>query len=117
MDFQIMSYQNRIVHYIPPAKYNPIEKEFVQPSSADYFIHWLFDHRCIVCRRSENIEINEIMPRGRSKKNLLDWKNRVLVCRDDHDEFHHNGVTPDKIATMQKQREDYLRSIGRGAYI
>jgi len=106
---------DRITHYIPPENFAPLVKEFVEPVADDYFIHWLFGYRCIECRRRGD-EINEINPRGRSKKNILDWKNRVLLCRDCHTKFHHGGVNHDKIIAMQQLRHDYLISIGKEVY-
>lgn len=109
---------SRILHYIPPAKdFAQLEKEFVEPNPSDHFIHWLFRYRCMICRTRNQTEINEIVPRGRSKKSIFDWKNRVVLCRTHHEEFHHNGVTNDKIKKMQEQRKAYLMSIDRGKYL
>jgi|GEM_PF-1566649 len=111
---------SRITHYIPPAtKFLDLEKEFIEPNPSDHFIYWLFRYRCIVCKKPAT-EINEIRPRGRSKKNLLDWKNRVTQCQECHTGdggFHHNGITNDKIKDMIQLRSDYLISIGREQYI
>jgi 5-methylcytosine-specific restriction endonuclease McrA len=107
----------RITHYIPPAKFNEIEKEFVEPNPFDYFIFWLFRYRCMECKSGTQLEINEIRPRGRSKKNVLDWKNRVVLCRVCHDKFHSGGVTTGKVESMQKCREEYLMLIKREQYV
>lgn len=107
---------NRILHYIPPENFKPIEKEFVEPNPSDHFIHWLFRYRCMECHKAGQ-EINEIVPRSRSKKAIFDWRNRVLLCRPCHQKFHHNGVTNDKIKTMQELRKTYLKSVGRGQYL
>ena len=108
----------RIVHFIPPAqKFIDLPKEFVEPNPSDHFIFWLFRYRCMECRSGQQLEINEIKPRGRSKKNILDWKNRVVLCRTCHEKFHHNGVTVEKIQTMQERRLSYLESIGRKEYL
>jgi 5-methylcytosine-specific restriction endonuclease McrA len=107
----------RITHYIPPAKFNEIEKEFVEPNPSDHFIFWLFGYRCMDCKSTAQLEINEIKPRGRSKKNILDWKNRVVLCHTcHHDKFHHNGVTAEKIQAMQEKRVEYLKMIGKEKY-
>jgi 5-methylcytosine-specific restriction endonuclease McrA len=106
----------RITHYIPPAKFNEVEKEFVEPNPEPYFIFWLFGYRCMDCKSTSHLEINEIKPRGRSKKNILDWKNRVVLCHTCHEKFHHSGVTPEKILAMQEQRVEYLKMIGKGKY-
>lgn len=114
----LMSVSTRITHYIPPAK--PLPKlvgEFVEPVPDDYFIFWLFRYRCQECNSGQHLEINEINPRGRSKKNILNWENRVVLCRTCHEKFHHNGVTREKIQIMQKRRKTYLISIGRERYI
>lgn len=105
---------NRISHYIPPRSYEPIEKEFVQPCSDDSFIWWLFSYRCVECRQA-GTEINEIIPRGRTKKALA-WNNRVVMCRYCHECYHHDGVTREKIEALKETRRNYLRSIGRGEY-
>lgn len=112
-----MAHSRHITHYIPPAqKFADLEKEFVEPVPYDYFIHWLFRYRCMDCRRAGQ-EINEIIPRSRSKKSILDWKNRVLLCRPCHESFHHKGVTSDKIKNMQELRKSYLTSIDREQYV
>lgn len=106
---------HRLTHYIPPANLAPIIHEFVEPNPSDHFIHWLFRHRCAECKMAGQ-EINEIIPRSRSKTSILDWRNRVLLCRDCHHKFHLHGVTKQKIEDMQKARSEYLISIGREAY-
>lgn len=108
---------NRISHYIPPATYSfsDLEKEFVQPCSDDSFIWWLFRYRCVDCRQA-GTEINEIVPRGRTKKALV-WTNRVVMCRNCHQAYHLHGVTNEKIKALREKRTSYLMSIGRGEYI
>lgn len=91
-------------------------QEFVEPNSSDVFIWWLFRRRCVMCHLSAS-EINEIQPRGRSNKNLFDWKNRVTLCHSCHEKFHHHGVTTKKIEEMQKEREKFLMEIGRSEYV
>jgi hypothetical protein len=108
---------HNLTRYIPPAHLPVIVREFVEPVPDDYFIHWLFRYRCMDCRRSEQLEINEIEPRGRSKKNILNWKNRVVLCRICHTKFHHNGVSKEKVKAMTELRETYLKSIGREQYL
>lgn len=108
---------NRITHYIPPAHIAPIVREFVEPNPSDHFIYFLFRYRCMVCREAKNLEINEIILRSRSKSAIMDWRNRVVLCRIHHEEFHHNGVTAEKVKKMQEQRKEYLKSIGRGQYL
>lgn len=103
-------------HYIPPRDFHPVEKEFIAPNNSDYFIWWLFKYKCIMCRRPAT-EINEINLRSRSKKNILDWRNRVTLCQGCHRAFHHNGVTEQKIIEMQKKRREFLVSIGRDEYV
>lgn len=103
-------------HYIPPRNFEEVEKEFVEPVSADYFIWWVFRRRCVMCSKPAT-EINEIIPRGRSKKSLLDWKNRVTLCHLCHVEFHHNGVTDAKIKDMQEKRIQALKRLGREEYL
>ena len=112
-----MPNHNRITHYIPPAHIQPIVHEFVEPRPDNYFIFWLFNYRCMECRQSQNLEINEIVLRSRSKSAIMDWRNRVVLCMKDHEEFHHNGVTKEKVLQMQEKRKEYLKSIGRGQYL
>lgn len=101
-----------------PAYVRPMT-EFVEPSASDSFIYWLFRYRCIDCkgRNGPVSEINEIDPRSRSKKNILDWRNRVPLCRTCHDEYHRNGVSDAKKERMTKLRRDFLESTGRSEYI
>lgn len=106
---------HRLTHYIPPTNLSPIINEFVEPNPSDHFIHWLFRYRCAECKMPGQ-EINEIIPRSRSKTSILDWRNRILLCRDCHRKFHLHGVTKQKIESMQKTRYEYLISIGREAY-
>lgn len=105
-----------ITHYIPPIKFEPRIPEFVEPNPSDHFIWFLFRYRCMECNMTGQ-EINEIIPRSRSKKSIMNWKNRVLLCRACHEIFHHNGVTQEKIQIMQEHRKEYLISIGREKYI
>lgn len=107
---------DRITHYIPPAKIEPLVREFVEPNPSDHFIHWLFRYRCAECKKP-GTEVNEIIPRARSKSSILDWQNRILLCRDCHTRYHLGGVSDDKINAMQKLRLAYLQMIGRGEYL
>jgi 5-methylcytosine-specific restriction endonuclease McrA len=107
---------NRVTHYIPPVNWKPFEREFVEPSPSDSFIWWLYRYRCAKCKMPGQ-EVNEIIPRSRSKKSISDWKNRILLCRNCHQEYHMNGVTDDKINAMREIRITYLEMIGRGEYL
>lgn len=100
----------RYAPMIPPAP-----KEFVEPNSSDYFIWWLFRNRCVSCRKP-GIEINEIIPRSRSKQSILDWKNRVLMCRECHSDYHKHGVNSKTIEALQQKRHDFLMAMGREEY-
>lgn len=103
-------------HYIPPRDFHPVEKEFVMPVADDYFIFWLFKYKCVQCKRPAN-EINEITPRARSKKSILDWRNRVPLCRECHDKFHRTGVTELKIQELRIKRNEFLIAMGRIEYV
>ncbi len=107
---------NRISHYIPPKDWSPIQPEFVEPIADDYFIWWLFKYRCAECKHIGQ-EINEIIPRSRSKKSVLTWQNRIVLCRSCHEKYHKGGVTKQKIIDMQTLRINFLRSIGRTDYV
>lgn len=102
-------------HYISQ-NYAPIEKEFVQPVPDSYFIHWLFKYRCIQCKKP-GMDVNEIVPRSRSKKSIQDWRNRVVLCRECHHAYHKDGVTDEKILKMKNVRRDFLVSMGRMEYV
>jgi hypothetical protein len=98
-------------------KFNPeIEREFVEPSSSDHFIWWLFKRRCIHCNLPAT-EINEIVPRSRSKGSIMDWRNRVTMCHVCHMSYHQDGVTNGKIQDMNFEREKFLKMIGRSEYL
>lgn len=103
-------------HYVPPRNFDEMEREFIEPVPDDYFIWWLFRRRCVMCSKSAT-EINEIVPRGRSKKSIKDWTNRVTLCHECHRDFHHKGVTKGKIKAMQTKRIEVLKSTGREEYL
>jgi 5-methylcytosine-specific restriction endonuclease McrA len=103
--------------YRLPKDYNPpILTEFVEPNPSDHFIYWLFRYRCIECKQAAN-EINEILPRARSKNAIMDWSNRVPLCRTCHVKYHDGGVDGKKMEDMKKIRKEFLISIGRGDYV
>lgn len=107
---------NRITHFIPPENFQKLQQEFIEPNPSDYFIHWLFRFRCMECKKSGQ-EINEIIPRSRSKKSIMDWRNRVVLCRECHSVYHLHGVTVEKMQNMKEHRKEYLVSIGREKYV
>lgn len=99
------------------ATFNPaIPREFIQPSPSDSFIHWLFKGRCISCNTVAT-EINEIVPRSRSKRAVMMWTNRVTLCQTCHRTYHDGGVTDAKMTEMREKREAFLKRIGREEYI
>lgn len=106
---------DRITHYIPQ-NLPKLEHEFVEPTDHPSFFYWLFRYRCMECKKPGQ-EINEIIPRARSKGAIMDWRNRVLLCRECHAKFHQGGVTKAKIEAMQLMRKEYLMSIDRGKYV
>ena len=69
-----------------------------------------------MCKQSAT-EINEITPRSRSKKSILDWRNRVTLCRRCHDDYHRGGVNDKKIEAMQEARKQFLLTFGRKDYV
>lgn len=97
-------------------KFQPPEREFVEPDASDSFIHWLFRYRCIQCKQ-QGTEVNEIVPRSRSKKSILDWHNRVLLCHTCHELYHKDGVTDKKIKDMEVKRLEFLHSFERKEYV
>jgi len=105
-----------VSHYIPPRNFDDVHEEFIVPVPDDYFIWWLFRHRCVMCYQPAT-EINEIVPRGRSKKSILDWRNRVTLCRTCHAGYHGKGVTNQKMEQMREKRLKSLEMLGRQEYI
>ena len=87
-----------------------------EPNPSDEFIWWLFRNRCVVCGYAAT-EINEIVPRSRGKDKVLDWKNRVCMCHNCHNEYHKHGVNDGAILLLQQTRVEFLIGIGRDAYV
>lgn len=102
-----------------PVRYAPMiapsPKEFIAPVAEDYFIWWLFRNRCVSCRKPGS-EINEIVPRSRSKQSILNWENRVLMCRECHNDYHKHGVNSKTIEALQQKRYEFLMAMGREEY-
>ncbi len=91
-------------------------REFLQGLMPnDEFIWWLFKGRCVMCGQAAT-EINEIVPRARTK-NALEWHNRVTLCNSCHRQFHDGGVTDEKMIVMKIERDSFLRKIGRKEYV
>lgn len=84
--------------------------------TSDEFIYWLFKNRCIVCRKPAS-EINHIEPRSRGRGNISDWRNKVPMCQEHHNEYHKNGTDQDAIDSLKAIRAEYLLSINRQMYI
>lgn len=101
------------VRYAPAIPLPP--KEFVEPIPDRSFIFWLFRNRCIMCNHPAT-DVNEIVPRSRSKKSILNWENRVTLCQVCHNEYHKNGVNATTIENMQHKRYDFLMANGREEY-
>jgi len=102
------------VRYIPAIPPEP--KEFVIPNPSDSFIWWLFKHLCVSCHKSAQ-ELNEIIPRSRSKNSILDWTNRVTMCCECHNEYHRHGVNSKTQSELQEKRIEALKLFGREEYI
>ena len=83
---------------------------------SDEFVFWLFKHRCVMCRKQAT-EINEIEMRSRSKLSVSNWKNRVPLCKECHEAYHHDGVTDEKMIEMREKRKEYLIAIDREEYV
>ena len=90
-------------------------KSFVEPNATDGFIWWLFRHQCVNCYKP-GTEINELIPRSRSKKSILTWENRVVMCRECHGEYHRKGVSKQAIEELQQKRYNFLVQMGRKEY-
>lgn len=91
-------------------------KEFVEPTPEPSFIWWLFRNLCVSCKHPAD-EINEIIPRSRSKESVLDWTNRVTMCKNCHNEYHKNGVNAVTIHALQQKRINFLKDMGREEYL
>ena len=106
-----------------PVRYMPIPPQaprlFIEPVADNYFIWWLFRNRCVgssdKCTRIGQ-EVNEIVPRSRSKQSVLKWENRVLMCKECHNEYHRHGVNSKTIEALQQKRYDFLMANGREEY-
>lgn len=79
-------------------------------------VMWLYHDRCVDCGEQAT-EVNEIIPRARTKQAILDYHNQVALCHKHHAEYHQNGVTDEKIAEMRRMREEFLIACGREDYI
>lgn len=79
-------------------------------------IMWLFHDRCVMCKEKAD-EINEIIPRSRTKDARKDWHNQVSLCNPCHTKFHKNGVTLQKQRVMLQKRKEFLISVGREKYV
>lgn len=99
-----------------PKDYEVYQPQFIHPIPEPSFIYWLFRYKCVMCKKPAS-EINEIIPRSRSKKSILDWRNRVPLCQDCHRTFHLHGVTQAKIDEMQTKRKEFLLSMDRKEYV
>jgi 5-methylcytosine-specific restriction endonuclease McrA len=64
----------------------------------------LFDYRCIVCGKKTN-EVHEIIPISNGKKYLA-IKNRVPMCREDHNIAHKS--TKKSIPLLQEARRGFI---------
>lgn len=80
------------------------------------FIYWLFNHRCVTCKRPA-VEINHIIPRSRGDVYKDDWKNQIPQCSICHSLYHEDGVTQDKIWELQEARKNFLIGLGRSEFI
>ncbi len=57
-------------------------------------------------------EINEIIPRSWYKSAVLIEHNRVPLCRNCHEAFHHDGITAAKMREMRRKALDKLELFG-----
>lgn len=106
IDGQVMSLPH------PDNVMEALRKEFDPRAS----IVWLFRGRCVICGE-EGTEVNEIVPRARTRGAIQDWRNQVLMCHDHHTEYHQNGVTQAKISRLTMQRVRFLIQIGRENFV
>lgn len=102
------------IRYLPIT--SPEQKEFIKPTADPSFIYWLFHYKCVVCKCPAT-EINEIIPRSRSKDSVNEWRNRVPMCRECHRKYHDKGVNGVTIRELQDKRTEFLMSFGRKEYV
>ena len=85
----------------------------VEPVRDDYFIFWLFKHKCCVCGNDGEFVV-EIWEERRDWVN--NWKSRVVLCKKDKSNFLKNA-NKGTMANMAKQRRTFLAKIGREKYV
>lgn len=78
----------------------------------DIRIMKLFRCRCVMNLSHKAFEVNEIVPRSRTKKAITMPKNRVAICRSCHDRYHEGGVTEEKMDEMYRKAVDVLLGFG-----
>lgn len=61
----------------------------------------IFHHRCVRCFEFAS-DVNEIIPRSRTKNAVYDSVNRVPLCRACHEWYHHDGVTEEKMEELRE---------------
>ncbi len=83
----------------------------------DLAIFRLFGWRCVECNIRMATEINHIIPRSRDKALINDWRNKVPMCHWCHDEYHHGGVTPEKVKSLQQKRAERLVYMHKSEYL
>ena len=72
----------------------------------------LFRGRCVVNVAHRATEINEIIPRSRSKSAVTMRANRVPMCRSCHNIYHWGGVTAEKMEKLVEMAKIRLETFG-----
>jgi hypothetical protein len=87
-------------------------KKSIEEKSDDARIMKLFRGRCVVNVAHRATEINEIIPRSRSKNAITMRGNRVPMCRSCHGIYHWGGVTPEKMEILVEMAKIRLETFG-----
>jgi len=87
-------------------------KKSLEEKSDDARIMKLFRGRCVVNIAHKATEINEIIPRSRSKHAITMKANRTPMCRSCHNIYHWGGVTSEKMEKLSDMARARLEMFG-----
>ena len=96
------------------AKIDNPDIQLVFPNWLSFYL-WLFKYHCLICGHSGS-EIHHIIPRSHGEKSM-DWRNRILLCKECHNRIHNDGINKINIIKLQNKRARVLRSYNREGFI